>query len=277
LVGGPATATVYGYAYDGFESVFEQVDRSVRLRGGSRQSFVPINVEGDSTSVRILGQPTDGGIIVQVDCGRPSEYVSVRAAVMQWAGLDRVSAYGYGTIDDCDGVEEIILTLSANDGVLVGGPAQVQAAADAHNYGPDDFYHDFAQTTDVVTLSGQIRPEVFEPEPNPDSRIAIDQVTRTAITGTVECESPVMVDLSGTVIQAQGRDVEYSSAYSFIECDGTTSFSLDIAEYGNPPQGGQASVVVSAYAYQIVEMDDYDYYEYVWDDHQQASLQVRNR
>jgi hypothetical protein len=164
-----------------------------------------------------------------------------------------------------------------NDGVLVGGPAQVDVQATLHDHRPPpDGYHDFASASGEVRLSGRLGGgDAFEPVPDPDSRITIDTVSRSAIEVTIECDEAVMVELYGYAVQQRGRNQNQASGFDFAECDGTTSFQIDLSSYGGGLSGGQAAIFVSAYAYRIVQMDGYDYYEYVWDDMQQASVRVR--
>ncbi len=279
LSGGPAVLNLYGYAYDGFDSANVQETLDVRLQGSDARPPVPsVEMDGEHTTIRIVdvvGSGADQQVVVEVYCGRPSDDASVYVSLSQWAGRDLVTAYGYKQLANCDGVHAVQVPIMTSGGVLAGGPARVDAEISVHGYEPPDYFYDYASATGEVRLSGELGGEAFDPEPNPDSRITIDSVTRSTIAGTVECDESVMVEISGYGVRKRGRTLEQASGYDFIECEGTTPFTLDLAMYGDGLPAGQAAVSVSAYAYRIIEMDDYDYYEYVWDDMQQASVRVR--
>ena len=280
FTGGSASYMFYAYAYDGFESAFTQVEGDTRLRGRPHPPATPTSIDGTDTSIAILGASGSGDeqvLEVLVECGRAVEYASVNVSVRQFAGLDLVRAYGYAMVPFCDGAHVVEVPLTPNDGVLVGGPAQASASVYVHDHQPPEYFHDNASATDTVRLSGQLAGETFDPVPNPDSRITIDEVTRSSITGTVECEEPVMVDLSGYAVQQKGRSTAQASGYSFFECDGTTPFTLETHSYQNELGGGPAAVQVYGNGYVIIPMPDYDRYEYRWGDNQQASVRVRGR
>jgi hypothetical protein len=226
----------------------------------------------------VTGSGDDQAIEVEIECGRVAEYTSVNVSVRQAAGLELVSAYGFTQIPFCDGTHVVAIPLTSNDGVLVGGPARVSVTATVHGYQPPDFFYDTATASDTVRLSGQLAAEFFDPVPNPGSRISIDEVTRTSISGTVECEEPVMVQLDAYAVQRRGRSMDGAYGYASLDCDGTTPFVVDIAMYGDGLQGGgTAAVQVYGSAYVIVERPGYIDYEYRWSDVQQASVRVRGR
>ena len=280
LTGGPATYSLWGYAYDGFEWVETQDSGEVSLRGGLRPAPVVESMDGVSTSIEIIGVEGRGAeqqLVVEVTCDRYAQSVWISASLQQWAGLDRVTAYGFIQFYNCDGIHRVSVPITPEDGVLVGGPAQVGVRATARDYRPPpDNYYDSASASGEVRLSGQLDGgDAFEPVPDPDSRITIDTVSRSAIEVTIECDEAVMVELYGYAIQQRGRNQNQASGYGFAECDGTTSFQVDLSSNGGGLSGGQAAIFISAYAYRIVQMDGYDYYEYVWDDMQQASVRVR--
>lgn len=279
LVGGPAEFVAYGSAYDGFESADAELARDVVLQGAAGHSFPATTTDGMDTTVRVIGTAGSGddlAIRVEVFCGRAVQYAFVDVVLRQWAGRDLVEAYGFERIDGCDGVHYVNVPVMPSWGVLVGGPAQVGVNVWAEDYNPPEFYFDRASATDEVRLTGQIGGgEPFEPVPNPGSRITIERVTRTSIEGTVECEEPVMVDISGYGVQQRGRTFDAASGYGFFDCDGTVPFSLDLAMYDDGLHGGQAAVSVSAYGFRIIDMNGYPYYEFVWSDWQEASVRVR--
>jgi hypothetical protein len=162
----------------------------------------------------------------------------------------------------------------------VGGPAQVEVYATLHNHDPADYFHDTAQTLDVVRRSGRTGQLPWQdPVPVPGSRITIDAVGRGSIGGTIDCGGgPVMIDLSGSAVQRRGRTTSGGYGYVFIDdCDGEQEYVVDFWD-GEVLSGGPAAVFVTASAYRLVEYEPgHYYYEYLWDDRQEAEAQVRPR
>lgn len=279
LTGGPAELRVWVNAYDGFESAGTVALESVRIGGGPPVPPISESIDGDFTAVEVLGSAGDT-IDVALECGRPGEYADVSVSVRQFAGREEVQAYGWALVDDCDGRVEVAVPLTDANGVLVGGPAQVEVYATVHNHDPADYFHDTAQAIDVVRRSGRTgAPPWSDPVPVPGSRITIDSVTGGSIGGTIDCEGgPVLIDLSGSAVQRRGRTTSYGYGYVFIDdCDGEQEYVIDLWD-GEILNGGQAAVFVSAYAYHLVEYEPgYYYYEHVWDDRQEAEARVRGR
>lgn len=278
LTGGPAHYDLWAYAYDGFESVYETESATVNLRGGPRATPLATVTDGVDTTVEIVGvqgRGSDQEVVVEVVCGRAGEYVSVSVSVRQWAGRDLVDAYGFSQVPDCLGVHRVNVPITADGGVLVGGPATADVQATLHDHRPPpDYYHDYASASREVHLTGRTdAPSAFDPQPDPDSRITIGEVSRSTISGTVECGDATMVEIYAAAVQARGRKLSQVHGYQFVECDGTADFEIETA--GDTLGGGSAAVSVSAYGYRLVEMDGYDSYEYVWDDVQQATVRVR--
>jgi hypothetical protein len=154
-------------------------------------------------------------------------------------------------------------------GSLVGGPAQVEAAVEVYDFTPpDDEFFDFATARASVRLSGSQRATVFEPEPNPGSRIIVSGATRTTLTGVVTCEEPAEVEVGAFLQQRRGRMIDEVFGYALLACDGPTPFSIQLdGQLG----GGSAAAFVYASAFRVVDEE----YQFLWEDRQAASLRIR--
>lgn len=275
FTGGPATATVSAFASDGVEGVEATQSTGVQLTGGPRDMTLVPGVDGEFTSITIIGSAADGGVEVEVVCDRPFESASVNVSVSQWAGLDLITGFGFVELDGCDGTERVVVPVeSFLGGVLVGGPANVVASVFAGTVTPPDtFIFDDASTSGVIRRSGRTEPLLITPVPNPDSRITIDEVTRSSVSGTIDCEEPVQVFVNGFALKTHGRTTSGASAFDDIDCDGPTPFVLDLTQSGEALRGGgDAAVAVFATAFGIGP-DGFP--TILWDDNQQATVKLR--
>ncbi|MDH3706696.1 MAG: neocarzinostatin apoprotein domain-containing protein [Acidimicrobiia bacterium] len=273
LTGGSATYQAYSSAYDGVEGASDFVEGTVHVTGNSGLPDMPggsfpgqtieiVGVEGGSTR----GQPE---LRVTVVCDEPT-MVYTDGSVSQLAGLSSVYGYGNNSGVACDGTTEVTLPLMTGSGVIAGGPASANVSV----YASGDEFFDYASWAGPVTLSGNSRSESPELEPNPDSRITIVGATASTVTGTIVCEEPAMVDISVSLHQRRGRTSTDAYGYTFLPCDGETTFEAEL--FG--PTGlksGPADVAVWASAYRIEPGPDYPEYIYLWDDYQAGSVRVR--
>lgn len=274
LSGGPATYDVYASAYDGFESADVQQSGELKLAGG-RPTFEPVDQPGETVSVEVLGTTSgaDGlAVTLAVVCDRPVPTGVAFVAVTQRVGLNTVTGYGFADFGSCDGPTAVSVPISEQNGTLAGGPAKVSAEVQIGDFEPPDGgFFDFASTTAAVRLHGATRPAPIRVEPNPGSRIAIGSTSRTELSGTVTCEEPAFVELYVEVGQLKGRTSSRGFGYTVMPCDGVTGFAVPLeGDLGS----GSAAAVVYATGYREIEGGD-DEYEYLWDDHQSASLRVR--
>jgi hypothetical protein len=271
LTGGGASYQAFALAFDGFDDAADEVAGQVQVTGG-RQLVVPVEHPGETVRVQILGvsEGPDGlQVDLEVTCDRavPEAWVSVQ--VTQLAGLAEVAAVGSLPAGPCDGTSQVAVPLSGAFGVLVGGPARVQADVAAVDFTvPGEEFFDFASATGTTRLPGHPRIPVEELEPNPGSRITILEVSRAHVTGVIECEAPVQVELGAFVQQSRGRVPTDTGSFVQLACDGTTPFDVALED---PPLGGPGTALVFASAYVETE----DGFELVWEDHQAAAVSIR--
>jgi hypothetical protein len=271
FTGGKATFQAYGWAFDEFESASTLVSGEVQVSGGGHRALPPGEQPGDTVRIQIVGttRTADGlQVDVVVTCDRPVTEGFVFVAVTQWAGLERVAGYGGADLGPCDGIEEVSVPITYLSGTLAGGPADVEAGVEIYDFTPPDEFFDFASARTPVRLSGAQRATVFEPEPNPSSRITITEVSRDTLSGTLTCNEPAEVELGTLVQQQRGRTINEVDGYQLMSCDGVTPFTVELeGEVG----GGSASAFVYAAAFRETE----EGYEFLWDDQQAASVHVR--
>jgi hypothetical protein len=271
FTGGQADFEAYGWASDGFDTASTFVTGQIQMSGGPTRSLPPGEDPGETVRVQIMGTSrTDDGLLVDlvVTCDRPVPEGSVFVVVTQWAGLEQVSGYGGLDIGPCDGVEEVAVPISSLTGTLAGGPASVEAFVEVYDLSGPDVFFDYASARTSVRLTGSQRATAYEVEPNPDSRITITGTTRDTLTGVLTCEEPAEVEIGTLVQQVRGRTSNEVYGFSYLMCDGATPFSIQLE---SELQRGAASAFVYAWAYEETENG----YEFLWDDQQSASLNVR--
>lgn len=274
LTGGPATYEVFASAYDGFESASATVSGEATLSGGGRRAIEPAERPGETVSVEILGATSgaDGlAVDLLVTCDRPVPLAYASVVVSQWVGLAQVSGYGSADFGPCDGVMEMSVPITELTGTLAGGPAEVRASVQVVDFDPPEEFFDSASAVAALRLQGTQRPAPPAVEPNPGSRITITGATRSELGGTVTCEEAAEVELWTEVRQAKGRTTNDAFGFDVISCDGTTSFTIPL---DGDLSAGSAAAFVYATAYREVG-GDFPEYEYLWDDHQAASLRIR--
>jgi hypothetical protein len=271
FTGGVADFEAYGYAYDGFESASTLISGQVHVTGGPRRSLPPGEQPGETVRIQIVGTSRTGdGLSVDliVTCDRAVPQGDVFVGVSQWAGLERVSGYGFVELGPCDGTRELAVPITYLTGTLVGGPADVEAAVQVYDFTTPDEFFDYASARTSLRLSGAEHATAFEVQPNPTSRITITGATRDSLTGVLMCEEAVEVELGALVQQSRGRTLDNVDGYLQLPCDGSTPFTVALEdELG----GGTASAFVYATAFRETEEE----YEYLWDDQQSASVRVR--
>lgn len=273
LTGGQADYEAYASAYDGFESASSLATGQVQVTGGGQRRWLPPGEQpGETVRVQIAG--TSGGpdgllVDLVVTCDRPVAEGFVYVAVTQWAGLDEVAGYGGADLGPCDGVEEMSVPITSLSGSLVGGPAQVEASVEVYDFTPDDEFFDFATARTSVRLRGSQHATVFDAQPNPGSRITITGATRTTLTGILTCEEPVEAEVGAFLQQRRGRVIGETSGYELLSCDGSTPFSIELDQ---PLGGGSAVAFVYATAFRVVDEE----YQFLWEDQQAASLNIRS-
>lgn len=271
VTGGTAEYSVYASVSDGFEYDDDYESGSVHVTGSRPPVRDTFDQPGQNISIVDVRATSRGGqsaLLVTVECSTPL-MLTVDASVDQLAGL--ASVYGYGYTDEqvpCDGTAVVDIALD-DGGILVGGPAH--ATVSAYSFTGNSF--DYTYRTQPVNLSGRTTPDLSASEPRPGSRITIESVDRGTLTGSIECESPVMVDLGASLLQLQGRSISYGYGYDFIECDGTHAFSLPL--YTDELRGGRTHVSVTAYAYTIEPGPMYDNYVFQWQDQQGTTIRLR--
>ncbi|MEM7143335.1 MAG: hypothetical protein AAF548_20130, partial [Actinomycetota bacterium] len=143
---------------------------------------------------------------VAVSCATPSTYLNVSVNISQWAWLDRIYAYGYQRIDDCTGRNVLEFPIEPSNGRLSGWTAQLSVSAYGYSFDENgDYTYDRAEVAEPIRLRGSVAAELPEYEENPDSRITIDRVSQTGVSGTIECDEPVTVSLNANASQYQWR------------------------------------------------------------------------
>jgi len=102
---------------------------------------------------------------------------------------------------------------------------------------------------DASTAPGMLVLTAEEAPPPPELDLALDPVgsvdpkTGTAtISGTITCSSPAGVDIYLDLRQRIGRVYITGFGYTFVECDGTTSFSVFVSAQDGLLTGGKADV-----------------------------------
>ena len=86
-----------------------------------------------------------------------------------------------------------------------------------------------------------------------------------------------MLQVDASARQYDGRALRYTytdGGIGVVECDGETDFSLGWA--GDLRRNREAAINVSAYGFEVVEVDGYEYWNSLWFDNQSAQVQVRN-
>jgi hypothetical protein len=273
LRGGLATYAAFASAYDGFDSADAQQSGEVKVAGGGGPTFDPVDNPGETVSVEVVGATSGAdGLLVNllVDCDRPVPDGLAFVSVSQRVGLKTATGFGFVDFGACDGPTTVSVPISPGAGSLAGGPAEVTAEVQIADFDdPAGEFFDYASTTAAVRLPGSRPTKPAPVVPNPASRIAITGSTRSALSGTVTCEEPALVELFVEVRQTKGRTSSSGFGYSVITCSGTTAFEVPLD--GDLGSGAADSFV---YATGYREIEGGDDYEYLWDDHQAATLRI---
>lgn len=258
---GDVTYYVSAYGSDNFESVRVFLDGEFRLRRTPPVVYRTENSPGDTLEIldaEIVGRGEDQRVRVRLLCEQGADYSSINVNISQWSGLDQISGSGGAALPECPGEIEVDVPFVPYNGRLQTGNAQldVYVYQEGTTLGGGYFFEQ-AQFADRVRLRGRYAAEMQTVESNPESRITIDEVTRDGISGTVECDEPVMVEIQAQAQQYQGRILRRSSAYSWnsepfgeLECDGELAFDL---EWNARLQRGTTGVSLYANGYQITD------------------------
>lgn len=251
---------VSAYGDDGFESVFASVEGEFRQRRTPRIEYRTENVPGETVEIldaEIVGRGEDSRVRVRVACEHVVSYGSLSINLSQWAGLDRIDAYGEVQLEGCPGEIEVEVPIRPYNGRLQTGTAQLDVRVYARGSTElgGGFYSDRASSAEEVRLRGRISAPLAQQEPNPDSRITIDRVTRDGVSGTISCDEPVMVDVQGRSRQYQGRLIREQYAYDEndfgqVECDGEIAFDL---EWNERLSRGDVNVTIYANGYAFTD------------------------
>jgi hypothetical protein len=274
LAGGTVDYTVFGYAYDGFESAQATTSGETRVSPGGPPPVVPADHPGTTVSVSIVGSTGRGAeqtIDLLVTCGRAVDEVYASVVVSQWVGTTRIQGYGSAEVGPCKGATSVSVPLVPANGTLTGGPAEVRAFVSIQDISPTgEFFFDSASAVDAVRLQGRNRPQLTA-EPNPHSRITITSATRSTVSGTVACDEPLTVRLYSEAQQENGRTLTSRYGNTQIDCAGVTAFSLrlnDTLSIG--------AAIVAVYGDASRAVDGGPISDYVWSDHQSAEVRVRH-
>ena len=242
-----------GYASDGYESAYASAEGTFQLRRTPRIQYVTDAQDGQALSAEIIGvkgRDADQELKVRVQCDRPLARVDLNLNIVQWARLDGIRAHGYTSIENCDGTVRVDVPFDPSNGLLRSGRAQAEVYLNAYDPGNEDpFFYDYAMVRDAVWLRGTDAAPLLYGEPDPDSRISIDHVSRTGVQGTVTCEEPVDVWISVETRHYEGRIIRSAwQGEDQFACDGATSFERD---FESPmPRWARVGVLVSASATQ---------------------------
>jgi len=275
LSGGAADYEAYAYAFDGFDTAFDEAEGTTRLRGSPLARVEPARIDGATITVDVVGSRREGTTLVVdvlVTCDRPSDFGYVSVQLAQWVGREQVFGYGNLPLESCDGATQVAVPITPDNGVFAGGPALARAFAAVETFTPPStWFYDSASVIEPLRLHGVTRSRVTL-APNPTSRITIEAATPTAVTGSVLCAEPASVYLYAEVEQLAGRRLRTAYGGPEIACDGSTPFTVGI---NGDLAGGTATALVYGSAYRRIPGDPFPTYEYLWNDYQAAGVNVR--
>lgn len=101
-----------------------------------------------------------------------------------------------------------------------------------------------------LVFTMDVAPPPLEFDVTVDQSGSVDPKTGTAmLSGTVTCSRPAFVELFGNLRQRAGRVIIQGFFGTFLECDGTTLWSVEVPGENGLFVGGKASVSMDAFAF----------------------------
>lgn len=98
-----------------------------------------------------------------------------------------------------------------------------------------------------LVFNVSVAPPPLEVDLTIESFGSVNSATGSAvIRGTVTCSRPALVEISGELRQRKGRVFLDAEFFTFVECDGTTSWEVEVTAENGLLTGGRAEVSVFA-------------------------------
>ncbi len=262
------------YAYDGVDGADDYVEGELAVQNSAKPKAIESNSPGTHITITdFSGTRTDGQAVIAVEvvCDMPIP-ISVNANVSQFAGFDVINGYGYLPSVPCDGAISVEVPIMNSSGLLVGGPAIASVYVDSYS-DEEPYFYDSANAMGAVSLRGHVRPEpTMVVEPSPDSTITIDSIVDGAVTGKLTCPLGAVAEVDASLTQRRGRTTDTGYGYTYgLVCTGEEQ-PFEAMLFTDGLRNGKADAVVFAYAYEI---DENGYYQYIYQDHQAATVHIR--